>query len=82
MEKFDQSVFERSSCPEWANYAVVGKNGVVIYSSKPMRYSDGDWLMNSWDNKVLVDYNGEKIVGEDLGDNMLVKESNSEAEKI
>ena len=76
MMEFDESVFERKSCPEWAQYAVINKYGVVVFSSKPMRFLNGDWVMNYWDNRVFIDYRGKKVFRKDYSELMLTREKN------
>lgn len=71
---FDQRIFERENCPEWANYAVISKNGIVIFSSKPMKFLDGGWIFNHADNRVFTDYLGEKVFRKDFAELMLTRE--------
>lgn len=73
MMEFDESVFERKSCPEWARYAVIEKTGTVVFSSMPMFFSDGEWLCGNVYNRILIDVHGKKIFRKDFGELMLVR---------
>ena len=73
MMEFDESVFKRDSCPEWARYAVIEKTGTVVFSSMPMFFSDGEWLIGNVYNRILIDVHGKKIFRKDFGELMLVR---------